>query len=130
MIKFHYDPEHNAVVIEFAGHIDVAQVERYYPEMLKVIPKGVKGFKLLTDFTLVEEMDAQVQGIIKKIMDILNERGVTEIIRVVPDPEKDFGFNIMSAFHYSKKVKIVVLPSREEAEEQLKSEGPWSGKKR
>ena len=49
----------------------------------------------------------------------LNAQGVTEILRVIPDPAQDIGLNIMSLFHYSKEVKFLTLQFREEAETRL-----------
>jgi hypothetical protein len=57
-------------------------------------------------------------------MSLFNAQGVKKIIRVIPSPDKDIGLNIMSYFHYSNTVKVVVVPSRQEAEERL-----WNEKK-
>ncbi len=121
MIKVSYDRKCNALVIEFIGTIDAAQAEHSFLEVRKVLPKQAKGFKLLTDFTLAESMDIKIKESVEKAMDFLNERGVTEILRVIPDPAVDIGFNILSAFHYSKKVAVLTLQSRDEAEARLKS---------
>ncbi len=67
-------------------------------------------------------MDFEVRGTIKKTMDFFNQQGIMEIIRVIPKPEQDIGFGIMSIFHYSKEVVITTLQSREEAEERLRNE--------
>ena len=55
----------------------------------------------------------------KRLMDFLGDQGVTEILRVIPDPAQDIGLNIMGAFHYSKGVKFLTLQSREEAQSRL-----------
>ncbi len=122
MIKVSYNKEHNAIVIEFIGEVDAAQGEQQILDIKKAIPKDKKGFTLLVDLTLVEKMDPKVKGSIKKAMDLLNVNGVTKIFRVIPNPEKDIGLNIMSFFHYSPTVKIVTLPSRKDAQALLKSE--------
>ncbi len=122
MLKASYDPERNLVTIEFEGKIDVAQAEEFYWDVQRVVPKHGKGFKILSDFTLLEQIDADVQDAIKKTMDFFNEQGVSEIMRIIPAPEQDIGFNIMSIFHYSKEVKFLTLSSREEAHELLKGE--------
>ena len=121
MIKAGYDQQHNAVIIEFEGKIDASQAEQFYPEIQKIVPKDGKGFRLLSDFTKLDEMDFEIRGTIKKTMDFFNREGVTEIIRVIPYPEKDIGFGVMSLFHYSKKVVIITVQTREEAEEHLKN---------
>ncbi|HXV27738.1 MAG TPA: hypothetical protein VD913_02115 [bacterium] len=121
MIKYRYDPKINTLIIEFEGKIDAVQAEQFYPEIQKIVPEDVKDFRLLSDFTNLDEMDFEVRSTIKKTMDFFNQRGVTEIVRVIPDPGKDIGFGIMSLFHYSKNVIIVTLKTRQEAEEHLKN---------
>ena len=125
MINVSYDQEHNTVIIEFVGKIDAAQGEQYLPDIPKVLPKHGKGFTLLVDLSAAESIDSEIRGSIKKAMDLINAQGVTKIIRVIPNPDQDIGFNIMSLFHYSSSVKIVTLPSREMAKKHLQNErGP------
>lgn len=120
MIKGHYDEDHNLVTVEFEGIIDLAQAEAFYPEVRKIVPRHGRGFRMLTDFSKIQKIREEVNPAVKKAMDYINENGVTEIIRVVPTPDQDPGFNILSIFHYSKKVRIVTLTSRSEAENRLK----------
>ena len=119
MIKTSYDAKHNAVIIEFRGAVDAAQADRSVTDIEKVLPKDGKGFTLLTDMTGLQKMDPDVQGAITRTMDLLNAQGVKRVIRVIPDSSKDIGFNILSAFHYSKGVKILTLESWREAVERL-----------
>ena len=122
MVKVNYDSEHNTVIVEFKGNIDAVQAEQFFPDIEKVIPKHGKGFKLMTDFSSVEDMDLAVQRGIKKAMKLFTARGVTEILRVLPNPDMEIGFNIMSASHYSKEIEIHTFHSREEAQARLRSE--------
>jgi len=122
MVKVSYDDEHNTVIIEFEGNIDIAQAERFFSDIEKVLPKPGKGFKLLTDFSSVQTMELAVKDEIKKAMGLFNARGVTEILRVLPDPDMDIGLNIMSRSRYSQDVKILTLRSREEALARLRNE--------
>ena len=69
-------------------------------------------------------MEFSVKAEIEKAMDLFNAQGVTEIIRVIPDANMDIGFNLMSASHYSKRIKVHTLRSRQEAEAHLGSEKP------
>ena len=112
----------DTVIVEFKGNIDAAQAEQFFSDIEKVIPRHGKGFKLLTDFSSVEAMDLAVQRGIKKAMELFNARGVTEILRVLPDPDMEIGFNIMSASRYSKEIRIHTLHSREEAQARLRNE--------
>ena len=119
MIQARYDQKYNAIIIEFSGKINVAEVERSQEALRPLVLQRSKGFKLLTDFSGVEEMDLGVRETIKKNMDLFNAQGVKEILRVIPDPAQDIGFNIMSLFHYSKDVKFLIFKTREEAEAHL-----------
>jgi anti-anti-sigma regulatory factor len=119
MIKASYDESRNTVILEFSGRVGISEAEKLAQEVQKVIPKQNSGFKLLTDLTGVESVDSEIQTPIRKLMDFLNEKGVTEIVRVIPDPAKDIGLNIMSAFHYSKDVQFLTVQTREEAQARL-----------
>src|SRR5437773_3229947 len=122
MIKVSYNQEHNTVIIEFQGNIDATQAEQFFFDIEKVLPKHGKGFKLLTDFSSVDTMELEVQRAIKKAMEFFNARGVSEILRVIPDPAMEIGFNAMSASRYSKEVKVHTLRSRQEARAHLRKE--------
>jgi prephenate dehydratase len=67
-------------------------------------------------------MEFSVKGEIEKAMDLFNAQGVTEIIRVIPDPNMDIGFNLMSTSDYSKQVKVHTLRSRQAADAHLENE--------
>lgn len=53
----------------------------------------------------------------KEGMELLGRHGVSKVARVIPDPGRDIGFNILSIFHYSRSVKIHTCPTREEADQ-------------
>ena len=40
-------------------------------------------------------------------MDLLVEKQVGTVVRVVPDPRKDIGLNILSRFHYGPEVRLI-----------------------
>jgi hypothetical protein len=60
-------------------------------------------------------MDTECLTYIRSSMDILNKKGVAMVVRVIPDPQKDIGFNILSLFHYRHDVQIVTCGTLEEA---------------
>ena len=122
MVNVRYDRKRNTVIVEFEGNVDAEQAKQFFSDLEKVHPKPENNFKLLTDFSLVDIMDFSVKREIEKAMDLFNAQGVTEIIRVIPDANMDIGFNLMSAAHYSKQIKVHTLRSRREAEAHLGSE--------
>jgi anti-anti-sigma regulatory factor len=122
MVKVKYDRERNTVIVEFEGNVDAEQAKQFFADLEKVRPKPERDFTLLTDFSLVDTMEFSVKSEIEKAMDLFNAQGVTEIIRVIPDANMDIGFNLMSASHYSKQIKVHTLRSRQEAEALFGSE--------
>jgi hypothetical protein len=115
MIKVSYDSALNVLILEYQGKHEPEHAEQFFVDIQKVMPKHGKGFRILTDLSGLQSMNPKTKEAIKKAMEFFNAQGVTEIIRVIPDPEKDIGFNIMSHFHYSKDVNIINVKSREEA---------------
>jgi anti-anti-sigma regulatory factor len=74
------------------------------------------------DLSGLESMDVACATYIGKTMDWCNKRGVSRVLRVIPDPHKDIGLNIMSLFHYRHGLPIVTCDSLKEALENLAAE--------
>jgi hypothetical protein len=120
MIKVDFDCEKHAVIIELAGNVDAAQAEQTLAELDSALAKAEKGFKLLIDYSAVETMEPEVEAEIMKGMDFFNAKGVSEVVRVFPDPDLEIGFNMLSLFHYSPQVLVRSARTREEAEALLR----------
>ena len=56
---------------------------------------------------------------LKRIMELCNAKGVSTVVRVIPDPRRDIGLQIMSSFHYGPDVRIQTCPSLDEATASL-----------
>ena len=54
-----------------------------------------------------------------QIMDRINIYGVGTIIRVIPNPAKAIGFNILSLFHYQSDTTIITCEDLAEASSLL-----------
>jgi hypothetical protein len=115
MIKLSHDEKRNIVTLKYEGNVDVREAKELYLKLQTLIPKCPRGFKLLADLSLVDNIKKEVLPVIKKIMDLLNQHGISEVIRIIPDPDKDIGFNILSIFHYAKDVKVLTCQSLEQA---------------
>jgi hypothetical protein len=46
-----------------------------------------------------------------EIMDTLAAKEVAAVVRVIPDPRKDIGLNILSQFHYGRNVNLATFES-------------------
>ena len=77
------------------------------------------GFMRLADFRWLESMDPAAAQHIAEIMDALAEKDVASVTRVMPDPHKDIGLNILSQFHYGTDVKIATFETLADAVQDI-----------
>lgn len=120
MINVKYDAGWNAVIVEFDGDVDGAQARKTYRDLETLLARLPRGFRLLSDFSAAGTLEPDVECELIKSMDLLNTRGIAEVIRVLPDPDLDIGFNTLSRYHYSKGVRILTVRSRNEANAMMK----------
>jgi len=81
-------------------------------EMMKEV---TPGFRVLTDFRWLDRMEPAATAHLAEIMDALAEKNVAVVVRVIPDPHKDIGLNILSQFHYGPQIKLATFESLAEA---------------
>ena len=77
------------------------------------------GLHLLADFRWLESMDSAAARHIAEIMDALAEKQVASVTRVIPDPHKDIGLNILSQFHYGPDVTITTFETLADAVQSI-----------
>ena len=119
MFKVFTDHQYNTLIIILKGVFGKKEVEELYATLKEIIPKLNKDFKMITDLSLLDEMDIEAHKTNEKIMELCSQQGVAKIVRVIPDPAKDMGFNIMSLFHHSKDVIILASKSFDEAKKHI-----------
>jgi hypothetical protein len=107
--------------VNFAGHVLPDEIATGYEQFKPLLSKMRPGFCLLTDLTRLERMDLACEPVLDQLMDACNRAGVRRVVRVVPEPNKDIGFGIMSLFHYGPDVRIITCGSLSEAEPYLTS---------
>jgi hypothetical protein len=101
----------------------ISGVQRVTAEQAKLAARRVRelmqdvapGFRVLADYRWLESMDSAAARHIAEIMDNLAEKGVASVTRVVPDPHKDIGLNILSQFHYGPEIKIATFETLADA---------------
>ena len=118
------DVAHNLLIIRYRGYVRSSAVERCSREVASSLTRLKPGFRLLADFTDLEAMDVACAPHLDDIMQLCNERGVSAVVRVIPDPRRDIGLQIMSYFHYGPEVRITTCRSLEEAQEILARQTP------
>ena len=70
---------------------------------------------MLTDLSGLDSMELDCATELTAVMDAFKATGVGTVVRIVPDPAKDIGFNILSIVHYRRGVRIATCQTAEEA---------------
>ena len=115
MYHVEFDQPANLLKISYGGRVEPAETKRCLEALERLRPELRPGFRLLTDLSALETMDLASIPHIKRIMDFCNQQGIAQVVRVIPDPHKDIGLNIMSLFHYGRQVRFVTCVSLDEA---------------
>src|SRR5438876_4699509 len=95
----------------------ISAVQRVTSEQAKLAARRVRellqdvapGLRVLADYRSLDLMDSAAARHIAEIMDALAEKGVASVTRVIPDPHKDIGLNILSQFHYGPEIQIATF---------------------
>jgi len=119
-LEIEVDPDRSRLWVYYRGRIGPEVFRSCAEEALRLAESLGKGFEIYTDFTELEWMDYACASDVKEMMNRFARLGVRSITRIMPDPRRDIGFAIMSAFHYPPTVRIRTFRSREEALGEVK----------
>jgi hypothetical protein len=111
MYSVEADSSKRLLVISAAGKVTKKEVAVVAQEVRTLMNEAAPGFRVLTDFRWLDRMEPGAALHIAEIMDALAANNVAVVVRVVPDPHKDIGLNILSQFHYGPNIKIATFES-------------------
>jgi hypothetical protein len=123
MYSVEADKSNRLVVITAAGRVTKEEAKQAAQRMCDIVRDFAPGFRLLADFQWLKSMDIAAARHIAEIMDVLAEKQVASVTRVMPDPHKDIGLNILSQFHYAPEIKITTFETLADALQSLIKEG-------
>ena len=121
MVQVEFDKPKNLLRIKYSGHVDAEQTQDAVEKIASALGDVSPGFRMLADLSGLDVMDAACAKHIRKAMDLCNHKGVEQIVRIIPDPSKDIGLNILSIFHYRRGVRIVTCETLDQARAALKA---------
>ena len=107
------------IKITWSGKVDSDEMRRCAEEVRVAATKLRPGFRLLADMTGLESMDPASAPYIGEVMDFCVMKQVEHVVRVIPDPRKDIGLNILSRFHYGSKIRVTICENLPDALRQL-----------
>ncbi|MGH7967805.1 MAG: hypothetical protein ACREIC_03660 [Limisphaerales bacterium] len=119
MVEAKVDQSGNVLRVRYGGRVTAEDVRAGAAELPDLLKRFRPGFRLLGDLSTLDEMALDCVPHLKRMMDLCDAAGVSLVVRVIPDPKKDIGLNIMSLFHYRKRVRIVTCQTLAEAEQLL-----------
>ncbi len=119
MFDVEIDKSKNLLKLKFALNFTAEEAKQWLEKTRVYLSRLKPGFFILTDISTLDNMDYAAGKYIDSIMDACNKKGVSKVVRIIPDKRKDIGFNIMSIFHYKSNVQIVNCETVDEALKHL-----------
>jgi anti-anti-sigma regulatory factor len=107
------------LLMNYVGRVSPADLVSVREDLKAMLADLPPGFRLLADLTQLEFMDPDCAAEMGLAMDMFDERGVSLILRVIPDSSKDIGLSILSVFHYAHQPRTVTCDCLAEALKQL-----------
>jgi hypothetical protein len=105
--------------VSYIGRVRPAEL-KLGREELKLLLAGLRpGFCFLANLANLEVMGLDCRTELGRNMDLVSQHGVGRVVRVIPDPSKDPGLNILGFFHYPNHPPIITCTTLAEAVEKL-----------
>jgi anti-anti-sigma regulatory factor len=119
MYSIEIDRSKRLLVISALQQVTAEQAKLAAKQVRELVRDVAPGFRVLADFRWLESMDSAAAPHVAGIMDTLAEKGVSSVTRVMPDPHKDIGLNILSQFHYGPEIQIAAFETLADALQSL-----------
>jgi len=105
--------------VSFIGDVRPEEFPAVRQEMSTELKGLSAGFRYLADFSRVLSMGPECAPEMGRTMELIARSGVELVVRVIPDPSKDIGMNILTIFHYPHKLKVITCQTLTEAFQAL-----------
>jgi len=122
MYAVEMDRSKRLLIISALRRVTTEEAKFAAQQVRELLRDVAPGFRVLADFRWLESMDSATAHHIAEIMDALSEKGVASVTRVMPDPHKDIGLNILSQFHYGPEIPIATFETLADAVQSLAEE--------
>ncbi len=93
--------------IHYIGEVRPEEFQRNRADLTTQLGGLSPGFHLLADFSQLEHMGLDCEQGLGQMMDLIGRAGMSLVVRVIPDPSKDIGMNILTVFHYPQHPRVV-----------------------
>ena len=107
------------LVMRYFEHVTAKQLKDNRDNLKALVTELAPGFNTLADFSQLESMSLDCAEEVGFGMELLDQHQVALVVRVIPDPRKDIGMNILTLFHYKRRPQIVTCANLVEAAKVL-----------
>jgi hypothetical protein len=121
MFQVELDKSRNVLKLAYSRQVGPDEAQACQERIKVLLPELRPGFQLLSDLSSLEEMEIACVPYIRRIMELCKQGGVGRVVRVIPDPRKDIGLNILSLFHYPRNLPIATFETLAEATAALEA---------
>ncbi len=101
--------------LSYIGPVRLEALQRNREDLTTQLKELSPGFRLLADFSQMESMGLDCTPELGRMMDLIGQAGVDLVVRVIPEPGRDIGMNILTLFHYRHHPRTVTCESMAEA---------------
>jgi anti-anti-sigma regulatory factor len=105
--------------LSYIGEVTVDELRTGFDDMTELLREMPKNLRVLADLGRLESMDIACVPQLGRAMELLEQHGIAMVVRVIPDPTKDIGMNIISSFHYHNRPRTVTCETMCEAAKVL-----------
>ena len=113
------DTTRQLLVLSIAGTVTADESKETLARVREKLAETEPGFVALIDFRWLESMSADAAPSVTQIMDAFAAKKVSAVVRVMPDPHRDIGLNILSPFHYGPEVRLMTFETLADAIQAL-----------
>jgi hypothetical protein len=113
------DTTKQLLVLSVAGTVTMDEAREVSACVRERLAEMAPGFVALTDFRWLESMATDAAPFVAEIMDAFTAKEVSAVVRVMPDPHRDIGLNILSPFHYGPDVRLMTFETLADAIQAL-----------
>ncbi|MFZ1072264.1 MAG: hypothetical protein WAO21_02405 [Verrucomicrobiia bacterium] len=105
--------------ISYIGPVRLEELQHSREDLTTQLGELSPGFRLLADFSRMESMGLDCAPELGRMMDLIGQAGVGLVVRVIPEPSRDIGMNILTVFHYSHRPQVVTCQNLADAAKAL-----------
>jgi hypothetical protein len=106
----------NLLRTRYAGHATKSDMEAGVTTVRAQMAQLKPGFTILADWSQIEGLELDCVPCIAEIMELARAHGASTVVRVLPEPARDIGINMLSVVHLRGTARTVTAGNLEEAE--------------